>query len=160
MPGPAQAVLDRARWRGPRSGRASSRRPRSAGTSAARWRARARSGAAATWSGQRPTDLVGQPVAQHDRHEVEQAGGAARPAGQRAHGDEAVGRPQLLEQRLHAAGRLLLSSALVGPAQLAAERRPGRRSWRTRNAARSGDSTTRSRSKVVALSQPLSLPCW
>ena len=33
-------------------------------------------------------------------------------------------------------------------------------SWTTRNAARSGDSRTRSRSKVVELSPPLSLPWW
>ena len=33
-------------------------------------------------------------------------------------------------------------------------------SWISRNPARSGDSITRSRSKVVELSHPLSLPCW
>ena len=76
MAGAAQAVLDRGPWRGPRWGRASSRRRGSAVRWAVRWPVRTGSGGLSMRSARTSADVVGQMLAQHDGHQVEQAGAA------------------------------------------------------------------------------------
>ena len=157
----AQPVLDENAWPGPRWGRASSRRPGSGGRWSVRWPGRMASGAGRFAA----PGLAG--CAQAARRRAGSASGRCRlalvqvrsAAAERA--TEFLSGPQLQEGGSHP-GRPRSSTTRLRRCspRLAWPRSASSRSWSTRNAARSADSTTRSGSNVVALSQPLSLPCW